>query len=413
MTQLAIDGGPRAFERSFPPRHLFGQEEKEAAMALFDKALETGVPMNYNGVEEEAYCAEFAHFMGGGFCDAVNSGASAIYVALRALEIPPFTEVIVPAITDAGGVMPVALMNCIPVVADTNLHSYNVGPEQVEARITEHTSAIIVAHITGIPVDMDPILELARARGIKVIEDCAQAHGSRYKGRLVGSIGDIGAFSTMSGKHHATASQGGVVFTKDPEVGQRARRVSDRGKPFGLENQATNVVAAHNMNQNDLAAAVGRVQLRKLPEIIAGRREVAAALSRGLEKLHTIRMVGDPPDCESVFWFLVFDVDPGRISVGKERYARALAAEGLPFASFYIPPMTEWTWFRQRAVFGDSGYPWAAPEYGGDPDRPMPVDNFYAMDKRLCRMDYHENLRQQDIEDIVAAFAKVEEAYAK
>ena len=102
-----------------------------------------------------------------------------------------------------------------------------------------------------------------------------------------------------------------------------------------------------------------------------------------------------------------------RISVSKERYARALAAEGLPFASFYIPPMTEWTWFRQRAVFGDSGYPWAAPEYGGDPDRPMPMDNFYAMDKRLCRMDYHENLRQQDIEDIVAAFAKVEEAYAK
>ena len=132
MPQLAIDGGPRAFDRPFPPRHLFGQEEKEAAMALFDKAIETGVPMHYNGAEEEAYCAEFAHFMGGGFCDAVNSGASAIYVALRALEIPPFTEVIVPAITDAGGAMPVALMNCIPVVADTNLHSYNVGPEQVD-----------------------------------------------------------------------------------------------------------------------------------------------------------------------------------------------------------------------------------------------------------------------------------------
>jgi len=124
-------------------------------------------------------------------------------------------------------------------------------------------------------------------------------------------------------------------------------------------------------------------------------------------------MVGDPPDCESVYWFLVFDVDPERISVSKERYAQALAAEGLPFASFYIPPMTEWTWFRERAVFGNSGYPWAAPEYKGDPDQPMPMNNFHAMDKRLCRMDYHENLQDQDIKDIVAAFAKVDEEYAK
>ena len=416
MSKLAIDGGPKAFDRPFPARRLFGEEEKQAAVALFDRAIETGETFGYNGPEEEAYCEQFAEFLGGGYCDAVNSGTSAIYVALRALDVQPFTEVIVPAITDAGSAMPAALMNCIPVVADTNTESYNVGPEQIEARLTEHTSAIVVAHIGGAPVDVDPIVEMARPRGIKVVEDCAQAHGAKYKGRHVGTIGDAGAFSTMSIKHHATAAQGGVVFTKDREFGWRARRASDRGKPFGLPGvatnvQATNVFASHNLNLNDLAAAVGSAQLRKLPGIIAGRRKQALAIGRGLAQLEAVRLVGDPPDCEGVFWFLTLDVNPEKISVAKDDYAAALAAEGLPVYPHYVAPMTEWTWFKRRAVFGDSGYPWAAPEYKGDPEAPMPLPNAEAMDARLCRMDFHENLSDRDVSDVLAAFRKVDNAY--
>jgi perosamine synthetase len=424
--QLAIDGGPKAFDRPFPARHLFGEEEKRAAMALFDRSIETGEPIGYNGPEEDAYCAQFAEFLGGGFCDGVNSGTAAIYAALRALEIPPFTEVIVPPITDAGGVMPVALMNCIPVFPDTNTHSYNTGPEQIEARVTEHTRAIVVAHIAGIPVDMDPIMEMARARGIPVLEDCAQSHGSRYKGRLVGTIGDISAFSTMSIKHHATAAQGGVVFTQDEDLIWRARRASDRGKPLGLEGVATtvqgiatnapvtNLVASLNLNSNDLSAAVGIAQLKKLPAIIAGRRRVSAAIEQAVAaRCKAIRMVGDPPDCESVFWFLVFDLDPGKITVSKQQFAEALIAEGLSFGASYVRPMPEWTWMKNRAVFGDSGYPWTAPQYQGDPDMPMPLPNFDTMNERLCKMDFHENLTDQDINDIAAAFEKVDGAYAK
>ena len=426
MSQLAIDGGQKAFDRPFPPRRLFGEEEKTAAIALFDWAIETGAAIGYNGPEEEAYGKQFADFLGGGFCDGVNSGTSAIFVALRALDIQPFTEVIVSPITDAGGVMPVALMNCIPVVPDTNLHSYNTGPQQIESRITEYTSAIIISHIAGIPADMDPIMEIARSKGIPVIEDCAQAHGSRYKGRRVGSIGDIAAFSTMSGKHHATGAQGGVVFTKDEDLIWRARRASDRGKPLGLEGVATsveghatnepvtNLVASLNLNSNDLAAAVGIVQLNKLPRIIEDRRRIAKAIGGGVEsQCKAIRLVSDPPDCETVFWFLVFNLDPDTIKVSKQRYAEALAAEGLPFSASYVRPMTEWSWFKNRAVFGQSRYPWAAADYKGDFDRPMQLPNFEAMDERLCRMDFHENLTDQVVADIVAAFEKVDCAYAK
>ena len=426
ISQLAINGGPKAFDRTFPPRRLFGAEEKNAAMALFDAAIESGDPIGYNGGPEEAYCREFAAFMGGGFCDGVNSGSSAMYVALRALEIEPFTEVIVPPITDAGGVMCVPLINCIPVVADTNTHSYNTGPEQIAERITEHTSAIIVAHIAGIPVDMDPIMEMARPRGIKVLEDCAQAHGSRYKGRLVGTLGDISAFSTMSLKHHASAAQGGVVFTQDEATGWRCRRLSDRGKPIGLEGvettelghaadrQVTNVVASLNLNSNDLSAAVGMVQLKKLPGIVESRLRIAKAIRDGIAaKCSAIRVVDEPPDFQSVLWFLVLDLDPQKITVTKQEFAEALGAEGIPFGHSYVPPQTEWDWFRNRSAFGSSDYPWSAPEYKGDPDMPMPLPNWDVMEKRLCQMNFHENLTDQDVADIVAAFEKVDRAYSK
>src|SRR5439155_13894531 len=202
--------------RPFPARALFGAEEKAAVDALFDEAIRTGSVFGYGGPEEEAYCREFAEYLGGGYADAVNSGSSALFVALRALGVEPFTEVICPAITDPGGMMPVALLNCISIVADAfcspgpgghpSRSSYNAGPDEIEACLTPRTSAIVVAHIAGEPADMDPILEIARARNLPVVEDCAQAHGARYKGRLAGTMGTIAAFSTMSGKHHATGA---------------------------------------------------------------------------------------------------------------------------------------------------------------------------------------------------------------
>ena len=109
--ELAIHGGPKLRAEPFPPRRLFGEEEKQAVGALFDKCIETGEAFSYNGPEEEEYCKRFADFMGGGYADAVNSGTTAVYVALQALEIEPFTEVVVPSVSDMGGVMPVPLLN--------------------------------------------------------------------------------------------------------------------------------------------------------------------------------------------------------------------------------------------------------------------------------------------------------------
>jgi dTDP-4-amino-4,6-dideoxygalactose transaminase len=146
-TRLAIDGGPAVRSEPFPSRGLFGTEERDAVMDLFDEAIEEGEAFGYNGPREQAYCEAFAEFMGGGYADAVNSGTSAVYVALGTLDPEPGAEVIVSPITDPGGQMPVALAGYVPVVADAAPDSYNVGPEQIEACVTPHTGAICVGHV--------------------------------------------------------------------------------------------------------------------------------------------------------------------------------------------------------------------------------------------------------------------------
>jgi perosamine synthetase len=411
--KLAIDGGTKTRTAPWPKRHLFGVEEKQAAIDLFDQAIASGEAFGYNGPEEAAYCAAFAEMLGGGHVDAVNSGTTAVYVALRALELEPFTEIIVPPITDPGGVMPVPLMGCIPVPADAAPGSYNTGAEQIAARLTPRTSAILVAHISGLPCDMDPILELARSRGLPVVEDCAQSHGAMYRGRPVGTLGDIGAFSTMFGKHHASGGQGGLVFTRSEALYQRVRWMSDRGKPFGLPPGSGNVVAALNLNNDELSCAIGRVQLRKLPAILARRRQFAAALAVACRSLKAVQVVLPPDDCAGSFWFLFLRLDPSKLRVDKQTFVQAAAAEGIPFDTSYLHTPAIADWCRQHRVFGTGGFPWTSPQYHGDPDAVYALPNALAADAGHFRLVMHEGCGDAEVADTAAALAKVEAAFLR
>jgi len=345
--QLAVNGGKPTRTAPWPARHLYGIEEKQAAVRLFDKCIESGGIIGYNGEEEEGYCSEFATFLGGGYADGVNSGSSALYVALRALELQPFSEVIPPPITDPGGCMPVPLLNLIPIPADCAPGSYNAGAEQIAARLTERTSAIIVAHISGHAADLEPIMALARRHGLPVIEDCAQAHGATYRGEMVGTFGDIAAFSTMSGKHHSTGPQGGVVFTTDETLRYKIRQASDRGKPFGETNPTGNTMASLNLNSNDLAAAIGRVQLKKLPDILAGRRNFVKLVAQGCESLSTVSVNTGLPNTEGAYWFMLLKLELDKLSVDKQTFAKAMNAEGIPCGASYYHAPTENPWAKE------------------------------------------------------------------
>jgi perosamine synthetase len=412
MSKLAIDGGEPIRKTPFPARHLFGEEEKAAAVAVFDRAIETGSVFGYNGPEEQAYEQEFAAFLGGGYADMVSSGTSAIFVALGALRLELLSEVIVPPISDPGGVMPVPMLNCVPIVADAHPGSYNAGAEQIEEVISPRTRAIIVAHIAGEPADMDPILEVANAHGLPVIEDCAQAHGAQYKGQPVGTLGTISAFSTMSGKHHATGAQGGVVFTRDEDVLWEAKRFADRGKPFNTE-YTTNVRMGLNLNGNDLAAAIGRVQLRKLPDILARRRRFVDMLEEEMEDLQTVRLGWIPEKGTGVYWFLRPHLDRSRLRVDKATFVRALAAEGIPCSLEYHAVQSDAKWFRERNTYGTSGYPWTDPRYTGDPNRTFSLPNCTEAIESHFHMSMHESYGAAEAHDIAAAIRKVENAYLK
>lgn len=414
MEKLAIEGGPKAREKPWPPRHLLGEEEKSAVLALFERAIAAGEAIVYEGAEEEAYCREFSEFMGGGFADAVSSGTAALFVALHAINPEPFTEVIVSAVTDPGGMMPILFLNCIPIIADTAPGSYNTSAEEIAKLISPLTSAIVVAHIGGEPADIERISLLAKEHNIPLIEDCAQAHGAKYDDRYVGSFGDIAIFSTMFGKHFSTGGQGGVVYTKNEELYFKIRRASDRGKPFGLPPGSTNCIASLNFNSDELHCAIGRIQLKKLPWIVNRRREIVAKIEEGIKDLEILSIPQPLPGAKPSYWFLRVQFKREKSKVDKEKFCKALSAEGLlvtPSYSFALPHFMDW--FRKRSVFGQSGYPWASPDYKGDPYKQFPTPNALSAMETNFNLTIYESWGEEEIEDIVKGLRKVGEAYQK
>ncbi len=371
LSQLAVNGGPTALTAPLPPRGHFGAAEKAAADRILDAAIAAGGAPGYGGPEEEIFCKEFAAMMGGGYADAVSSGTDAVFVALRALELPPFSEVVVGPITDPGGLMPVVMANCIPVIADCEPGSFNVSLACIKACVTERTSAIIVPHIAGEPADIEAIVDFAHSRDIKVVEDCAQAHGTKLGGRRVGTFGDTAAYSMMFGKHTCMGGQGGVVFTRSEELYWKIRQHSDRGKPFGLPAGSTNCIATLNFNADELGCAVGREQIKKTDAIAAGRRRVVQIIRRELADLSGLRFPVIRAGGECSYWFLRMAVDTDALTCDKRTFAAALEAEapgGIRLLADYPATPWQYDWFTAHRAFGN-GYPWTAPEYKGDAEK--------------------------------------------
>jgi dTDP-4-amino-4,6-dideoxygalactose transaminase len=219
----------------------------------------------------------------------------------------------------------------------------------------------------------------------------------------------------MFGKHHATGGQGGVVFSKDKDIYWRIRQSADRGKPFGLENQPTNVTASLNLNQNELACAIGRAQLKKLPAIVDARRKLAARFEQACRSTRSLRLYTGLPNTAGSYWFLFFRFDAGTTSVGKADFVNALVAEGIPARPTYLHLITDADWYVNRNVFGGRsiGLPWTCPLYKGDASRQYALPNIRAADAEHFSLPIHERCADREVEDFLAAVRKVEQAYAR
>lgn len=335
MAELAIAGGAPVRAEPFPRRIVIGEEEIEAVHALLLKERARGGGLDrYGGEHVDAYEREFAAYHGVSWATAVSSGTAAVHAALGALRLDIAQEVISAPITDPGGVAPILWQNCIPIFADADPDTMNMDPRSVAERVTDRTRAIIVTHLAGQPADMDPILEIARAHNLAVIEDCSQAHGALYKGRLVGTMGDLAAFSLMGGKHHTAGGQGGMVITNNEEYYWNAKRFADRGKPFHSD-QKKNLFLGLNYRMTELEAAIGREQLKKLDGVLAQRRQLAAQLAERIADLRAVRLGKVIPGATSSYWLMLLAVDAERLTVSKEQFARAVAAEGAPVDPHY------------------------------------------------------------------------------
>jgi len=410
---LAVNGGEPVRKEPFPPRIQMGSEELEAVTNLMTKHMVSGGAFDrYGGTEVDALEKEFAEYFGVKYATATSSGTAAIHSALGALRLDCGSEVISSPITDPGAVAPILFQNCIPVFADADPETFNMDSQSVKERISEKTRAIIVGHIAGQPCDMDPIMKIAEDNNLIVIEDCAQAHDALYKGRKAGTIGHLGCFSFMSGKHTTTGGQGGMVITDREQLFLNAKRFADRGKPFG-STSSSNLFLGNNYRTTELAAAIGRVQLKKMPKIVEVRRRIVTELGEEIQDLKAVRLGKVIEGAVSSYWFVFLRIDEAKLRVSIEDFGKAVRAEGIPLGGKYDHLIYEQTWIRNRETYGESRCPWSCPFYGKEvvyegscPNARKAIDSHLVLGINECYTD-------REVADIACALRKVESSYLK
>ena len=224
MTTLAIEGGSPVRTRPFPTRRPFGLADAQQVL----DALDQQTLFFPSGRKVYEFESRFGELYGTQHVVTSTSGTSAIHVAVGAIDPEPGDEIITTPVSDMGTVAPIVLQNCVPVFADVDPLTCNLDPDDVERRITDRTRAIIVVHCWGQPAEMDRFLDIAQRHDLFLIEDCAQAHLTHYKGKLVGTIGHLGTFSLQSSKH-LQCGDGGITITNDEDLGKRAALFVDKG----------------------------------------------------------------------------------------------------------------------------------------------------------------------------------------
>ena len=255
-----------------------GNEELE----LLERVIRSGTLNCTKGTVVKELESEFAERWGAAFCRTTTSGTAAIHVAVAAVDPEPGDEIITTSITDMGALVPIVYQTAVPVFVDVDPETYNVTAETIAPKITDRTKAIIVTHLFGNPCDMDPILELADRHGLPVIEDAAQAYLTEYKGRLVGTIGDIGCFSLQQGKH-MTSGEGGIVVSRGEQYARRMKLFIDKAWGYG-DPKPDHYFLAPNYRMTELQGAVALAQFRKLDSVVDRRVRTADRLRELIER---------------------------------------------------------------------------------------------------------------------------------
>ncbi len=296
---------------------------------------------------------EFAARVGRRFGVAVANGSLALDAAIAALDLGPGDEVILPAFTIISCIAPIVRAGATPVLVDVDPATWNMRIDQVAEKITPRTRAVMVVHIYGLPVDMDPVLDIAQRYNLKIIEDAAEAHGQNYRGKPCGSFGDISTFSFYPNKH-ITTGEGGMIVTDDTDLADTCRSL--RNLCFQPEQRFVHNRVGWNLRMTNLQAAIGLAQLERLDEFIARKRRMGRLYSELLGEIKGVQLpIPDTDYADNDYWVfgLVLDEDRG---MDAKAAMKALSNKGIGTRPFFWP-MHEQPVLRRGGYFASDQHP--------------------------------------------------------
>ena len=320
----------------FTPWPQFSEEERDAVNAV----LASGRVNYWTGDECRQFEREFAEFAGTGHAVAVTNGTVALELALRALGLGEGDEVVVTPRSFFGSVSCIVAVGATPVFADVDRDSQNLTADTIRAQLTPRTRAVICVHLAGMPCDMQPIHELAKEHDLRIIEDCAQAHGAEYRGRGVGSLGDVAAWSFCQDKIMTTGGEGGMVTTDDERLWSRVWSLKDHGKSWDAVYSREHPPGFRWLHESfgtnarmlEVQAAIGRIQLRRLQEWRSSRVDNAKQLADVCAQHAVVRVPRVPAECVHAYYRFYAFVRPERLAKAwsRDRIVEEIVRRGVP-----------------------------------------------------------------------------------
>ena len=337
--------------------------------------------------------------MGGGFTLAVSSGTASLYIAIQALELKKGSEVIVSPFFDAGPLSALIFMGLKPIIVDAKKNSFNTDLEQIKKKITNKTSAAILAHTAGDPLEIKKIVKYMNKKNIKVIEDCSQSPGARFEKKILGTYGHICCISTMFSKSLSMSGSGGLIFTNKKKYVKKIIAYADRGKPSWKKNvnrrdPSKYIFPALNWNINEFSCSVGLASLNRLKKTIKKRLFAIKKIKAYLQEKSLVCRGYEISDGASPYYYPIW-VDTKKLSCSKKNFAKALIAEGINLNPDYKFLCQDWNWakkYLQNRIW--------------TPNAKKTRDNTF-------NLYVNENFGNKDVNDVINSILKVEKYYYK
>jgi dTDP-4-amino-4,6-dideoxygalactose transaminase len=388
----------RAARQTFLPfalPHITAAEIDEVVDTLRSGWLTTGQ-------KTKRFEREFAACVEAPYAVAVNSATAAMHLALDAIGLQPGDEVIVPVYTFTATAEVVEYFRARPVFADVDPLTCNLDPEQLERLITPRTRAVIVVHMAGLPAEMDTILAIAKAHNIVVIEDAAHAFPAKYRGQMVGSIGDLTAFSFYATKTLSTG-EGGMLTTANQQYAERAAMMSlhgisrDAWKRYSAEGTWCYEVqqAGYKYNMTDLAASLGLHQLARREWLLARRRSIARRYTEAFSQLSQVETPPESAHCEHAWHLYILRLHLERLDIGRDAFIQKLTRANIGTSVHFIPLHLH-PFYRNTYHLKADDFPVALRAY-----------------RRAISLPIYPGMTDEDVEDVIAAVEDIVEAHAK